>query len=301
MQPKAACADLGFGCWADHVREPAVSGAYPDHISDTLTDDEVTRLLPILAARARATEKTSAAFRPPRTGIVEQVAADWHHFVVGRRGVGKSMLLLNVAKHAADAGRPAVYIDLETLRDNPYPDVLVRLLIELAGESSDISGDSTPRSSRVGRPDGGCAPYEGGLRCCSATRSRRTTTSRVSAVLGARRGGSAGVSGSPRRPAGVAAQLEGAAERGSAESSAFGREASFARTKLEGLQSEATEFREVLHASGQGNRRPRGARHPGRLLLHSSGEPTRRAGIPTAGGEEPRHLAKGGRCRASTE
>jgi hypothetical protein len=103
-------------------------------VTSALTDDEVTRLLPILAARARASERTASAFRPPRTGIVEQVAADWHHFVVGRRGVGKSMLLLNVAKHAAGIGQPAVYIDIETLRDNPYPDVLVRLLIELTTE-----------------------------------------------------------------------------------------------------------------------------------------------------------------------
>ena len=65
----------------------------------TLSDAEITNLLPVLAERARASTKTVAAFRPPSTGIVEQVAADWHHFVVGRRGVGKSMLLLTVAEY----------------------------------------------------------------------------------------------------------------------------------------------------------------------------------------------------------
>src|SRR5262245_49274484 len=104
---------------------------------EALTDEEVARLLPILAARSRASDKTAGSFRPPRTGIVEQVAADWHHFVVGRRGVGKSMLLLNVEQFAADRGQPTLYIDMETLRDNPYPDVLVRLLIELV---TDLDG-----------------------------------------------------------------------------------------------------------------------------------------------------------------
>ncbi len=173
------------------------------------------------------------------------MAADWHHFVVGRRGVGKSMLLLNVAKHAADAGRPAVYIDLETLRDNPYPDVLVRLLIELAGElERHLRGFHPPLVTRW-----------------KARRRLRALRGRLEVLLrdpqqadyniadskssgrARRLGGRVGVAS---QTAGVAAQLEGAAERGSAESSAFGREASFARTKLEGLQSEATEFREVL-------------------------------------------------------
>ena len=98
-----------------------------------LDDAAVARLLPILSERARAKEELSGAFRPPQVGIVEQVGSNWHHFVVGRRGVGKSMLLLNVAESAVAKGQPVAYIDLETLRDNPYPDVLIRLLIELAG------------------------------------------------------------------------------------------------------------------------------------------------------------------------
>src|SRR4051794_30249094 len=115
-------------------------------MAEVLSDEEVARLLPILAARARANAKTAGAFRPPRTGIVEQVAADWHHFVVGRRGVGKSMLLLNVATRAAETGQPAVYIDIETLRDNPYPDVLLRLLIELVSELDRHLRESRRRS-----------------------------------------------------------------------------------------------------------------------------------------------------------
>lgn len=52
---------------------------YGEWMADVLSDEEVTRLLPILATRARANERTSAAFRPPRTGIVEQVAERQPH------------------------------------------------------------------------------------------------------------------------------------------------------------------------------------------------------------------------------
>ena len=36
-----------------------------------------------------------------------------------------------VEKQVVDAGGPVVFIDLETLRGVPYPDVLIQLLIDL--------------------------------------------------------------------------------------------------------------------------------------------------------------------------
>lgn len=224
-----------------------------------LSDDEVTRLLPILTERARASSKTADAFRPPRTGIVEQVGAGWHHFVVGRRGVGKSMLLLNIERSAVSAGQPAVYIDIETLRDNPYPDVLVRLLIELVRElDRHLGGIGRPffkrrgarrRLRRLGERldvllrDPQQASYK--LQD-SHKRDRRS-------ALGA--GGSVHLNTSAGpSSAGVAAT--GNASASSAATSAAGREAEFTRTKLEWLQAEATEFREVLRdaVEATGNR-----------------------------------------------
>lgn len=217
-------------------------------MTTALTDEDVTRLLPILAARARANERTASAFRPPRTGIVEQVAADWHHFVVGRRGVGKSMLLLNVAKHAARIGQPAVYIDIETLRDNPYPDVLVRLLIELTTElDRKLRGHRWPSVTRF-RARRRLKRLR--TRLETLLRDPQQANYRVADSAAARRHRRRGGRGDVAVPEGTVplARIAGSVstERDRSEIKEAGRDASFTRTKLEGLQAEATEFREVL-------------------------------------------------------
>jgi hypothetical protein len=96
---------------------------------EQLTDEQVERLLPALAEAARATQASVERFVPPRRGIVEEVAARAHQFVLGRRGVGKSSLLRKIEETTRGRGMPVVFIDLETLRGVPYPDVLIRLLV----------------------------------------------------------------------------------------------------------------------------------------------------------------------------
>lgn len=97
---------------------------------DALSDERVVLLLPALAEAARADRRTAERFVPPRTGILEETAARRHQFVFGRRGVGKSTLLRKIES----LGRPGlevIFVDIETLRGRPYPDVLIELLIEL--------------------------------------------------------------------------------------------------------------------------------------------------------------------------
>jgi hypothetical protein len=96
-----------------------------------LTDDQVTRLLPLLAEAARATADTSARFVSPTPGILEEASARRHQLVYGRRGVGKSTLLRRVAAGGSGMGREVIFIDVETLRRRPYPDVLIELLTRL--------------------------------------------------------------------------------------------------------------------------------------------------------------------------
>ncbi len=87
---------------------------------------------------------------PPRTGVVEEAASRRHQFVLGRRGVGKSTLLRVVEKRTNEDGAPVAFIDLETLRGVPYPDVLIQLLAELLEKLSErlraISKESKPRT-----------------------------------------------------------------------------------------------------------------------------------------------------------
>jgi Cdc6-like AAA superfamily ATPase len=103
----------------------------PAEENKALTDDEVTRLLPALAEAERASVDTAGRFVPPRTGILEEASARRHQLVYGRRGVGKSTLLHRVAAGGSESGREVIFIDVETLRGRPYPDVLIELLTEL--------------------------------------------------------------------------------------------------------------------------------------------------------------------------
>jgi hypothetical protein len=99
---------------------------------DALTDEQVVTLLPALAEAARADRRTADRFVPPRTGILEETAARRHHFVFGRRGVGKSTLLRKIESLGKATGTEVIFVDIETLRGRPYPDVLIELLIRAA-------------------------------------------------------------------------------------------------------------------------------------------------------------------------
>lgn len=159
------------------------------------------------------------------------------------------MLLLNVAKHASDLGQPAVYIDIETLRDNPYPDVLIRLMIELATEL-DRALERARRPSikrwrarrRLGRLRTRLEtllsdPQQAQYRLADTTADRRTLRRSARGDVAAPRGVGPAVGG---------ASASASSDRERSHLSEAGREASFVRTKLEGLQAEATEFREML-------------------------------------------------------
>lgn len=90
---------------------------------EPLTDEQVVALLPALAEAARADRRTAARFVPPRTGILEETASRRHQFVFGRRGVGKSTLLRKI-ESLDQTGVDVIFVDIETLRGRPYPDVL---------------------------------------------------------------------------------------------------------------------------------------------------------------------------------
>jgi Cdc6-like AAA superfamily ATPase len=96
-----------------------------------ISDEEVSRLLPALAEAERASTTTASRFVPSQPGILEEASARRHMFVYGRRGVGKTTLLRRVAADGDHADREVIFIDIETLRGRPYPDVLIELLKEL--------------------------------------------------------------------------------------------------------------------------------------------------------------------------
>jgi energy-coupling factor transporter ATP-binding protein EcfA2 len=110
-----------------------------------LADDQLVKLLPALAEAARAETNTATRFVAPRTGILEETAARHHQFVFGRRGVGKSTLLRKIESLGPDAHGEVIFVDIETLRGRPYPDVLIELLIELLVALERRFDDKVPR------------------------------------------------------------------------------------------------------------------------------------------------------------
>src|SRR3954465_11296031 len=105
------------------------------------TDEQVVTLLPALQNAARADPGAGEVrFVPPRIGILEQTAARRHLFIFGRRGVGKSTLLRKIEQDSDSAKLRVLFIDVETLRGRPYPDVLIELLIKLLRELDDGLG-----------------------------------------------------------------------------------------------------------------------------------------------------------------
>lgn len=95
-----------------------------------VSDEQLPKLLAALAEAARADQRTAGRFVAPRIGVLEETAARRHQFVLGRRGVGKSTLLRKIQSQEQIESN-VVFVDIETLRSRPYPDVLIELLIEL--------------------------------------------------------------------------------------------------------------------------------------------------------------------------
>lgn len=212
---------------------------------EPISDEQVVALLPVLAEAARAEQSTAARFVPPRTGILEETASRRHQFVFGRRGVGKSTLLRKIESLGPKSHGDVIFVDIETLRGRPYPDVLIELLINLLdtlearlktkGGWADLS-----RSRRRTRKE---------LRALSSTmrqllnepqvaeRVIRDMQSRSNAV-----GGGVSVGGRYRRI--VQARVSGEAEQRHAREET--REARVEESKMDGLLSAVVLIRAAL-------------------------------------------------------
>jgi hypothetical protein len=60
-----------------------------------------------------------------------RLLSNQNHIVFGRRGSGKSTLLLTTKQKAESRGVLCIYIDSELIKENPFPDVLLSILIKI--------------------------------------------------------------------------------------------------------------------------------------------------------------------------
>ena len=91
---------------------------------------ETDRFLKLLQEATRPSPAGSASnYVPPSGG--ELAEADYHHFIFGQRGSGKSSLLRHLEAGIRDDKRAGVWIDQEIFAGLAYPDVLVSTVLEL--------------------------------------------------------------------------------------------------------------------------------------------------------------------------
>jgi hypothetical protein len=219
-----------------------------------ISDDDVKRLLPALAEAERATDETATRFVAPRPGILEEVSARRHQFVFGRRGVGKSTLLRRVAAGGLESDRAVIFVDIETLRGRPYPDVLIELLTELLDDlEGRLRADGRFRSWRRRRLRRRVRELSGVMGQLLNEPQRAEHT--VNVLRSQARRSSTGWSlkgrgglGGRLRGAAADAEAAGQVERGKdkQESTQATIAARFEKTKMDGLVEAATLVREVL-------------------------------------------------------
>jgi energy-coupling factor transporter ATP-binding protein EcfA2 len=212
---------------------------------DPITDEQLPGLLAALAEAARADQRTAARFVAPRVGILEETASRRHQFVLGRRGVGKSTLLRKIESLGQASESAVVFVDVETLRNRPYPDVLIEMLIELlSGLEERLQPDAWYRlDQRVSRMQ-----VRRRLRKLTETLRRLLAQPQVAQhtvreLQSQASRGSVGI-GIRLRHRGVGAAADVEAEKTS--ESATAAEGTEERTKMDGLLTAAVLIRNVL-------------------------------------------------------
>lgn len=86
-------------------------------MTDGVKNSKVAKLLSLVSARSRTSELQPSLLYIPNTAVsVETVCAHRHHLIFGRRGVGKTALMVEAKRNVQDKGSIAAWINLQTLR-----------------------------------------------------------------------------------------------------------------------------------------------------------------------------------------
>src|SRR5437868_926107 len=94
-------------------------------MSDVLNSQQMAELCAIVEEAARSTREGVKYFVEPAGGSLRRAMTRRHHTLFGRRGSGKSSLLLKVAADLTVDRRPIAVVDLEPFK----------------GRASKVSGD----------------------------------------------------------------------------------------------------------------------------------------------------------------
>jgi len=111
-----------------------------------LNSQEIERLATLVEEGARAASQSVPRFVEPARGTLRRASSRRHHIVFGRRGSGKTSLLLKAADDLSRGLSPVAYVDLERFKGHQYPDVLISVLIESLESFAKALDDSAAHS-----------------------------------------------------------------------------------------------------------------------------------------------------------
>jgi len=98
-------------------------------MNQSIFDKAVDNLSTIVEEGARADRKTTSRFIEPAQGTLRRAQSRRHHIVFGRRGSGKSSLLLKAVEDLIAKDHPIAFVDLEPFKGHHYPDIIISVLI----------------------------------------------------------------------------------------------------------------------------------------------------------------------------
>lgn len=96
----------------------------------SLTSDQVTKLKSSIRNSFRVRENQDPVY-VDLSGNLDRFSSDQHQVLFGRRGSGKSCLLVHFMRTAEQKGQLVVYVGVDEIKRLGFPDILVRLLLSI--------------------------------------------------------------------------------------------------------------------------------------------------------------------------
>lgn len=94
-----------------------------------LNKPEVDALVQAVEEATRATVMNTTRFIEPAGNTLSRAMSKRNHIVFGRRGSGKTSLLLKAKRDLSLKRTPVAFVDMEQFKSHSYPDVLISVLI----------------------------------------------------------------------------------------------------------------------------------------------------------------------------
>lgn len=151
-----AANEIGASLPSDHPYAGRVAVKQRRSGRVTLADPE-SRLLQQLLARSATSDRHSFQgdladlYIPTGSGAESRITADGNHLVFGRRGAGKSSLLVYALRLFERQGRPSAWVDMQTFEHRGDTGVVVDVLLEILRQLDDVNQSGIASTALIAR------------------------------------------------------------------------------------------------------------------------------------------------------